>query len=76
MTTENLDFNNLMQIFNLNFLITTSKAYQSHNSACIDNILTNQKLLFKLSKKKESGLSDQYKLISTIMKSGSFKCSP
>ena len=76
MTTENLHLNNLIQIFNLNALIKTPACYQSHNPACIDNILTNQKALFKLSKTFETGLSDHHKLISTIMKSGSFKGSP
>ena len=76
MTTENLHLNNLMQIFNLNALIKTPTCYQSHNPTCIDNILTNQKALFKLSKTFETGLSDHHKLISTIMKSGSFKGSP
>ena len=74
MTTANLHLNNLMQIFNLNALIKTP-CYQSHNPTCIDNILTNQKT-FKLSKRLETILSDHYKLISTIMKSGGFKDSP
>ena len=50
MTTENLHLNNLIQIFNLNALIKTPTCYQSHNPTFIDNILTNQKALFKLSK--------------------------
>ena len=61
-----------MQIFNLNALIKAPTCYQSHNPTSIDNILTNQKALFKLSK----ALSDHHKLILTIMKSGSFKGSP
>ena len=76
MTTENLHLNNLIQIFNLNALIKTPTCYQSHNSTCIDNILTNQKALFSLSKTFETGLSDHHKLTSAIMKSGSFKGSP
>ena len=80
MTTENLYLNNLIQIFNLNALIKTPTCYQSHNQShnptCIHNILTNEKALFKLSKTFETGLSDHHKLISTIMKSGSFKGSP
>ena len=55
MTTENLHFNNLMQIFNLNALIQTPTCYQSHNPTSMDNILTNQKPLFKLSKTFETG---------------------
>ena len=62
-----------MQISNLNALIKTSTCYQSHNPTCIDNILTNEKALFKLSKTFETGLSDHHKLISTIMEPGSFK---
>ena len=61
---------------NLNAPIKTPTCYQSHNPTCIDNILTNQKALFILSKTFETGLSDHHKLISTIMKSGSFKGSP
>ena len=69
MTTENLHLNNLLQIFNLNTLITTPTCYQSDNPTSIDNILTNQKPLFKLSKTFKTGLSHHHKLISTIMKS-------
>ena len=76
MTTENLHLDNLMQIFNLNTLIKTATCYQSHNPNCIDNLLTNQKALFKLSKTIETGLSDRRKLIATIMKSSSFKSIP
>ena len=70
MTTENLHLNNLMQIFNLNALIKTPTCYQSHNPTCIDNILTNQKALFKLSKIFETGLSDHHKLIQGSDKPG------
>ena len=67
-----------MQIFSLNSLIKrpTLTCYQSHNPTCIDYTLTNQKALFKLSKTFEIGLSDHHKLISTIMKSSSFKGYP
>ena len=51
-----------MQIFNLNALIKTPTCYQSHNSTCIYNILTNQEALFKLSKTFETGLSDLHNL--------------
>ena len=41
-----------MQNVNLNALIRIPTWYQPHNNAThIDNILTNQKALFKLSKK-------------------------
>ena len=43
---------------------------------CIDHILTNQNSLFKFSKTFETGLSEHYKLISTTMKSSSFKGPP
>ena len=76
MTTENLHLHNLIQIFNLNALIKTPTCYQSHNPACINNILTNQKALLKLSRTFETGLSHHHKLISAVMISGSFKGSP
>ena len=75
-TTENLHLDNVIEIFILNVLIKTTRWYQSHNPTCIDNILTNQKALFKLSKALEARLSDHHKLISTIIKSGIFKGFP
>ena len=50
MTSENLQLKNLMQTFNLNAPIKTPVLHQSDSPTCIDNILTNQKALFKLSK--------------------------
>ena len=52
---ENLHHNNLIHIFNTNALIKTQTCYQSDNPTCIDNILTNQKALFKLTKTFETG---------------------
>ena len=43
---------------------------------CIDLILTNKKNLFKLSNTFETGILDHHKLVSTILKSGSFKGTP
>ena len=45
MTTEKLHLNNITQFFDLSALIKTSKSHQLHNPTCIDNILTNQKVL-------------------------------
>ena len=64
MSIENSHFQNLMQIYDL---------FQSHNPTCIDNFLTNQKAMFKLSRLFETGLSDHHKLISVVMKSGIFR---
>ena len=47
--------------------------YQSNDPTCIDFILTNKKNLFKLSDTFETGLSDDHKLISTVLKSRGFK---
>ena len=76
MSIENVHLNTLLQLFNLNALINSPTCYQSHIPTCIDHILTNQKSLFKFSKTFETGLSDHHKLISTTMKSGSFKGPP
>ena len=57
MTMENLYLYNLLQIFSLNLLIKTQRCYPSSNPLCIDNILINQKLLFKLTKIFEFWLS-------------------
>ena len=50
--------------------------YQSNEPTCIDLILTNKKNLIKPSGTLKAGLSDHYKLISTILKSGGFKGKP
>ena len=56
MNTKNVHLNNLMQTFYQNDSIKISTCYQSHNPTCTDNILTNHKALFKLSKTFEAGL--------------------
>ena len=76
MIIENVHLSTLLQLFSLNALINSPTCYQSHIPTCIDHILTNQKSLFKCFKTFETGLSDQHKLISTTIKSGSFKDLP
>ena len=76
MSIENVHLNTLLQLFSLNALINSPTSCQPHLPTGNDHILTNQKSLFKFSKTFETGLSDHHKLISTAMKSGSFKCPP
>ena len=75
MSFEN-SFENLMQTYDLSPLIKGPTYFQSRNPACIDNFLTNQKAMFKLSRLFQIGLSDNYKLISVVMKSGIFRGPP
>ena len=75
-SVENSHFQNLMQIYDLSPLIKEPTCFQSHNPTCIDNFLTNQKAMFKLSRLFETGLSDHHKLISVVMKSGVFRGPP
>ena len=58
-----------MQIYNLSPLIKEPTCFQSHSPTCIDNFLTNQKAMFKLSRLFETGLSDHHKPY-VVMKSG------
>ena len=76
MSVENSNFQNLMQIYDLSPLIKLQTCFQSHNSTCIDNFLTNQKPMFKLSRLFETGLSHHHKLISVVMKLGIFRGPP
>ena len=62
----------ILQLFNLNAVINSRTLHHSHILNHIDQILTNQNSLFKLSKAFETGLSDHRRLISTTIKSGSF----
>ena len=62
-TMENLHLNNLLQIFSLNLPINTQRCYPPRNPLFIDNILINQKLLFKLTKIFEFWLSYHHMLI-------------
>ena len=68
MTTEITHLNDLLQIYYLTALIKESNYYQSQNPNCITNRET-----FKPCQTFETVLSDYYKLISTIKKSGIFK---
>ena len=59
-----------LESYDLSNLINKSTCYQSNNPTCIDLVLTNKKNLFKLSDTFGTDLSNQHKLISTILKSG------
>ena len=50
MNIENVHFNTLLQLFNLNALINSPTCYQSHIPTCIDHILTKQKSFFDFPK--------------------------
>ena len=76
MSIEKYHFQNFKQIYDLSPLIKEPTCFQSHNPACLDNFLTNQKAMFKLSRLFETGLSDHHKLISVVMKSGIFRGPP
>ena len=67
---------NLMQIYDSFLLIKGPTCFQFHNPNCVDNFLTNQKAIFKLSRLFGTGLSDHHKLISVVMKSGIFRGPP
>ena len=73
-TTENTHLN--VQIYDLTVLIQEATCYQLQNPNCIDHFLTNRKTLFKHCQTFETVLSDNHKLILTIMKSGIFKGPP
>ena len=75
MTVQNPQLNGSMQLHMSN-LMNEPTCFKSHDPNCIGNILTNQKAMFKASKSFESGLSDNYKLVLTIMKSASFRGPP
>ena len=76
LSTENQHLDTLIQAYNLNNLINKPTYFQSNKPTCIDLIITNKKNLFKLSNTFEAGISDHHKLVSTILKSGSFKGTP
>ena len=54
----------------------STTCFQSNTPTSIDLMLTSKKDLFKLSNTFEIGISDHHKLVSTILKSGSFKGTP
>ena len=72
MSIKNSHLQNLMQINNLSPLIKEPTCFQSHNPTCIDNFLTNQTAMFKLSRSFEIGLSNHHKLISVAIKPGTY----
>ena len=74
--TENSHLDAVIHAYKLNNFISKPTCTQPNNTTCIDLILTNRKNLFKLSVAFETGLSDNHKLVSTILKSGSFKGRP
>ena len=71
MSVENSHLQNLMQIFDLSPLIKELTYFQFHSPTCINDFLTNQKAMFKLSRLFKTNLPD-HKLISVVMKSGIF----
>ena len=80
---ENVYLNTLLQLLNSNALINSPTCYQSHLHCymlpiiptCIDDVLKSFCLNFPKCGKL-TGLSDHHKIISTTMKSGSFKGPP
>ena len=76
MTVQNPQLNGSMQLHDMSNLTNEPTCFKSHDPNCIGNILTNQKAMFKASKAFESGLSDHYKLVLTVMKSASFRGPP
>ena len=76
MSVENSHFQNLIQIYDLSPFIKEPTCFQSHNPTCIDNFLTNQKAMFKLSRLFETDLFDHHELIFVVMKSGIFRGPP
>ena len=76
MPVENSHFQNLMQIYDLSPFTKEPTCFQFHNPTCIDNFLTNQKAMFKLSGLFETGLSDHHKLIFVVTISGIFRRPP
>ena len=76
LTVNNKNHGELMNTFNLEVLITESTCFQSTNPTCIDLVLTNQDGLFKNSNFLEVGIFDQYRFITTALRSQSVKGNP
>ena len=76
LSIENQHLDALIQAYNLNNFINKPTCFQSNTPTYIDLLLTNKKNLFKLTNTFETGISDHHKLVSTILKSGSFKGKP
>ena len=66
----------MIPAYNLNNLVNKPTCCQSNNPASIDLVLISRKNLFKLSNIFETGRSDHHELVSTILKSGTFKGTP
>ena len=80
LSTENPNLKNFMCSFELESLINSPICYKSTDPTCIDLILNNKKNHFMKSATFKTGLSDHYKLITTILrkiisKGNSKKCS-
>ena len=73
---DDVSLESFLQAYNLTSLIKEPTCFQSSNPSSTDLILTNQEDMYKLSNTFESGISDHHKLISTVVKSGSFKGRP
>ena len=76
LTVNNKNHGELMNTFNLEVLITESTCFQSTNPTCIDLVLTNQDGLFKNSNFLEVGIFDQYRFITTALRSQPVKGNP
>ena len=76
LSSENQHLDALIQSYNLNNLINKPRCFQPNTPTCIDLIITNKKNLFKLSNTFGTGISSHHKLVSNILKSGTFKETP
>ena len=74
LSIENQHLDALIQAYNLNNLINKPTCFQSNTPTCIDLILTNTYTYMTLYLYLR--ISDHHKLVSTILKSGSFKGTP
>ena len=72
-SVKNSHLQSLTKICNLTGLINEPTSFPPHDATCVDNFLTNQKAVIELIRLFETGLSDQHKLISIVMKSGIFR---
>ena len=73
LSVKNSHLQSLNKICNLSGLINEPTSFPSHDANSVDNFLTNQKAVIELIRLFETGLSDQHKLISIVMKSGIFR---
>ena len=62
---ENKHLEELLNLFQLKYLISSPTCFQSTNPTCTDLILTNQEDLFSNSNACEVGISDHHHLVST-----------